>query len=41
MWKHEKDIPDRSLEEDVHFFDKFGQIPAYIVDYLIHCYGVT
>lgn len=39
-WKYGKDIPDVTLGIDCNSFDKFGQVPAYIVAYLIHIYGV-
>jgi hypothetical protein len=41
MWRWNKDIPEQSLEVDVMAFDKYGTVPSYISDYLVHCYGVT
>lgn len=40
-WKHDKDIPDLSLANDAKKFDEWGEVPAYVTDYLVHCYGVT
>lgn len=40
IWKYNKDIPERSLKEDVHDFNVWGKVPAYLVSYIIHLYGV-
>lgn len=39
MWKFGKDISDLSLANDAKVFDERGKVPAYTVDYLVHCYG--
>jgi hypothetical protein len=40
MWKHVKDMPDRSLCEDTRDYDELGRVPQYCKDYLAHVYGV-
>jgi hypothetical protein len=40
MWRHGKDIPDRSLCEDTRDYDELGRVPQYCKDYLAHVYGV-
>ena len=39
MWKHNKDIPERSLREDTHDFNVWGKVPAYATEYMIFIYG--
>lgn len=39
MWKFGKDITDLALANDAKLFDEYGQVPPYVTDYLIHCYG--
>lgn len=40
MWRFDKDIPHRCLEEDAERFLKYGRMTPYLTDYMVECYGV-
>lgn len=40
-WRFDKDITDKALRADSDAFQKSGNVPPYVVDYLIHIYGVN
>lgn len=40
MKKFGRDMPERSLDEDVKKYLDQGKTPAYIVDFMIDIYGV-
>ena len=37
--KYQKEIPDKSLDTDLHEFDYLQKTPAYVVDFMIGIYG--
>ena len=39
MRKFQKDIPPKSLEEDVIEYLKSGKVPPYLVDFMLDTYG--
>lgn len=39
MWKFGKDATDLMLANDLLSYHTQGKIPAYVTDYLVHCYG--
>lgn len=39
MWKWGKDATDLTLANDLLVYHTSGRLPAYVTDYLVHCYG--
>lgn len=40
QWKFSKDISDLSLCNDTKQLVEHGKIPQYLIDYILHIYGV-
>jgi len=38
-WRFQRDIPKKSLKEDAETMRKFGNVPPYAVEFMVHTYG--